>query len=149
MNTRLKQGLHAVGIAAVLVLGLTAGAAAEAGGRVSIGIGVGGPYWGWGYARPWYGGYYGMGYGYGYPYGYGYGYGYPYSYPATVIVHQPAPTVVAPSAAQQAATWYYCHDAQMYYPYVTSCPSAWQEVPATPPPAPAGEMKRSGPVPPK
>jgi hypothetical protein len=134
MNSRMKQGLHAAGIVAVLVLGLAAGAAANAGGRghVSIGIGVGGPYWGggWGYGRWGYGGWGYDGYG-GYPYGYGYGYG--YGYPGTVVVHQ-QPIVVAPNATQP-ATWYYCREAQMYYPYVSSCPSGWQEVPATPPPA--------------
>lgn len=140
MNTptphpRWKTGLHAVGIAAVLALGLAATAAAEAhprgGVRVGVGVWMGGPMWWGGYGYP-----YGHGYGWGgYPYGYGYGYG----YPQTVIVHQqPAqPVVVAPSAAQQANTWYYCRDAQMYYPHVTSCPSPWQEVtpPGAAPPA--------------
>jgi hypothetical protein len=119
MNQRTKVALQALGIAAVLTLGMVATTAAEARprGRVHLGLWVGGPLW-WG-PMP-------------------YGYGYPYVVERPVIVHPPAePVVVAP--AQQSHSWYYCRDAQMYYPYVTSCPSAWQEVPATPAPAAAAE----------
>jgi hypothetical protein len=55
-----------------------------------------------------------------------------------VYVQQPAPVyapnyapVVAPAPVQQ--YWYYCPPANAYYPYVPSCPSGWQAVPATPP----------------
>jgi FKBP-type peptidyl-prolyl cis-trans isomerase FkpA len=35
----------------------------------------------------------------------------------------------------QASFWYYCNDAQAYYPYVRQCPSGWlQVVPQTTPP---------------
>ena len=121
MTKRLHLALHALGVAAVLTLGLAATAAAEAHprGRVHLGLWVGGPLW-WG--------------------GWPYAYGYPYAPERTVVVQTPAePVVVAP--AQQSHTWYYCRDAQMYYPYVTTCASPWQEVPATPAPAvaPAAE----------
>ena len=46
---------------------------------------------------------------------------------------QPAPGYapgVAPSSVQY---WYFCPAANAYYPYVQSCPSEWQAVPATPP----------------
>jgi hypothetical protein len=56
--------------------------------------------------------------------------------PQTVYV-QPAPPYapgyvpsVAPSSVQY---WYFCPAANAYYPYVPSCPSGWQAVPATPP----------------
>ncbi|MEO8152610.1 MAG: hypothetical protein ABI605_06025 [Rhizobacter sp.] len=114
--------LKLIGIAATLMLGLAAAGVADAHprGGARFGVWVGGPFW-WGAA----------------PYGYGYGYGYPYVVERPVIVQAPAePAVVVPSAAQQSNTWYYCREAQMYYPYVTQCASPWQEVPATPPPAP-------------
>ncbi len=74
-------------------------------------------------------------------------YPYPDPYrPPTVIIEQPAPVVVqvpapvqvlpqqpAPVAAPPAQQfWYYCDAAGGYYPYVTSCPSGWKTVPATP-----------------
>lgn len=127
MNKRMHLALHAVGIAVVLTLGLAATAAAEARPRVRVGVWVGGPLW-WG----------------GWPYPYGYSYGYPYVVERPVLVQAPAePLVVAP--AQQSHSWYYCHEAQMYYPYVTSCPSGWQEVPATPAPTSAPEAAAAAP----
>jgi hypothetical protein len=72
---------------------------------------------------------------YGYPY-YGRHYAYPYyppSYPSaypTYVV--PAPAPVAPPPAAAAAVWYYCPPTQSYYPYVSTCAVAWQQVPATP-----------------
>jgi len=114
MNKRFTTTLKALGLATVLGLGLVAAGTAEAHprGRVNFGVWVGGPFW-W----P------GM-------------YGYPYVVERPVLV-QPAadPLVIQPSVTQQSNLWYYCRDAQMYYPYVTTCPSAWQEVPATPAPA--------------
>ena len=114
------KAFKAIGLAASLMLGLAVSGMADAHprGGVRLGVWVGGPFW-WG-AAP-----------------YSYGYGYPYVVERPVIVQAPVePVVVAPSAAQQSNTWYYCRDAQMYYPYVTQCASPWQEVPATPPPAP-------------
>lgn len=70
-------------------------------------------------------------------------YGYPYPEPQPVIIQQPAPpTVVMQSPAppssqvvmpQVVQSWYYCAAPSGYYPYVTSCPSGWKLVPATPP----------------
>ena len=56
--------------------------------------------------------------------------------PQTIYI-QPAPVYapgVAPSSVQY---WYFCAAANAYYPYVNSCPSGWQAVPATPPGASA------------
>ena len=60
-------------------------------------------------------------------------------YQDPVYVPAPAPVVVAPPVQpviqQQAApnVWYYCPSSQTYYPYVQSCPTGWQTVPAVPP----------------
>ncbi|HZE92772.1 MAG TPA: hypothetical protein VE029_13845 [Rhizobacter sp.] len=116
---RLAHCLRILGLAAAVAFGLAAAGTANAypRGHAHIGVWVGGPFW------------------WGGPYAY-----YPYSYPyveSEVIVQQPAePVFVAPSAAQQAPTWYYCREARMYYPYVNQCPGGWQEVPARPPPNP-------------
>jgi hypothetical protein len=95
--------------------------------RITFGIGVGpvygyGPYFpypGWGYPYPAYP---------SYP-------AYP-AYPPTVIVTRPAPTVYierASEAVEQAAPpagyWYWCADAQGWYPTVPECRSGWQAVP--------------------
>ncbi len=49
----------------------------------------------------------------------------------TVIVQEPEPAVVvAPPPSNQ--WWYYCRSAGAYYPYVASCPTGWEKVPATP-----------------
>src|ERR1039457_278651 len=56
--------------------------------------------------------------------------------PQTIYI-QPAPVYapgVAPSSVQY---WYFWAAANAYYPYVNSCPSGWQAVPATPPGASA------------
>lgn len=57
-----------------------------------------------------------------------------YVQPETVYV-QPEPVYMPSTAA--APVWYFCPAANTYYPYVNSCPSGWQTVPATPPAAPA------------
>lgn len=77
--------------------------------------------WGWG---P-YVGFYGWPY-YPYPYYPNYAY-YP---PVAPVAVAPAAPGAAPAAAN---SWYYCADSKGYYPYVQSCASAWQPVPATPP----------------
>jgi hypothetical protein len=118
MNNSLSKGLRAIVIATAAMLGLAAigVTTVEAHPRTRIGVWVGGPFW-WG-PGPYY--------------GYG-GYPYPYVVERPVIVQAPAePMVVPPSAAQQANTWYYCRDSQMYYPHVSTCASPWQEVPAAP-----------------
>ncbi len=114
MSQHLSPGLRAVVIAAVMGLGLVAVAdPAEARPRARVNVWVGSPFW-WGIP---------------------FAYGYPYVIERPVIVQPPVEPVFVPSAMQQSHSWYYCRDAQMYYPYVTSCPSPWQEVPATPEPA--------------
>ena len=77
----------------------------------------------------------------------------PYYYPQPWFAPYPAPYYGYPPAAYgppayversepqgapppQTAYWYYCPDSNAYYPYVTSCPSAWQPVPPEPPAAP-------------
>ena len=137
MNNTLSRILKVSSLAAALAVGLGAVGTVQAyphgrGGHGHIGVWIGGPgpFW------------------WGAPYGYAYGYGYPYA-ERPIIVQAPAePVVVAPSAAQQSNTWYYCREAQMYYPYVSQCASPWQEVPATPP-APASTRSAPAPVPPR
>ena len=67
-------------------------------------------------------------------------YPYPDPYlPADVIEEEAPPPVVEqtpPPAAAAPQFWYYCASAKGYYPYVSSCPEAWQKVPTTPPGAP-------------
>ena len=53
-----------------------------------------------------------------------------YTQPPVYVQTAPA---YAPSAPLQAPMWYFCTSSNAYYPYVTSCPSGWQPVPATPP----------------
>ena len=69
---------------------------------------------------------------------------YPYSgYPVvvapaapTVYVEQSPPSInVAPPNSQpvpQPNDWYYCHKPDGYYPYLKTCPSGWERVPASP-----------------
>jgi len=95
------------------------GSRLHGGTRVVIGAGLG--WWGW----P---GWWGSGW---------WGAPYPYYASAPMIV-QPPPVYIEQSMPGQAATyWYYCEQAQGYYPYVTSCPGGWMTVvPPTAPPAP-------------
>ncbi len=65
-----------------------------------------------------------------------------YYYPQTVIVPAAPPMYIEQGAAAQPvypaqpanpatpsqAYWYYCTDAQAYYPYVKHCPGGWQRV---------------------
>jgi hypothetical protein len=57
-------------------------------------------------------------------------YPYPDPYTPPVIVTQSPLQPAEPPAAQ---FWYFCAAANGYYPYVSSCPSGWETVPATPP----------------
>ena len=85
--------------------------------------------------RGFYGGFYGgyFGFPYSYPYGY-YPYGYPYAYPYAPYGYPYAepPVYTEPpvtySAPEQSNYWYFCKDAQAYYPYVQSCPGGWVRV---------------------
>jgi hypothetical protein len=45
--------------------------------------------------------------------------------PSTYIQQDVQP---APAPAPQQGYWYYCSDAQAYYPYVKECPGGWQRV---------------------
>ena len=67
-----------------------------------------------------------------YPYPYYPDY-YAYYPPPAPVVAAPAAPAAPPSAPAAANTWYYCTDSKAYYPYVQTCASAWQPVPAAPP----------------
>ena len=58
--------------------------------------------------------------------------------PPAVIVQSPPPTQVAPTPGY----WYFCGASGMYYPYVQTCASGWQPVPATPPAPSPGAYNR-------
>lgn len=90
------------------------------------------------------------GHGGGYVHGGGYGYGGAWIFPALIggaIVYgltqpqtvyvQPGPVYAPGIAPPSVQYWYFCAAANAYYPYVQSCPSGWQAVPATPPGASA------------
>lgn len=89
-------------------------------------------------AQAWggYGGYHGYGGHHGYGsfggyYGYPtYGYSYPYrSYASSASdVREQQPTVYV----QQQFYWYYCEDANAYYPHVQQCPHGWSKVVPSP-----------------
>lgn len=59
----------------------------------------------------------------------------PYIPPVVVVQPAPAPETAPPEVQPQAQVqnWYYCEASKSYYPYVSSCPAGWKEVPATPP----------------
>ncbi len=59
-------------------------------------------------------------------------YPYPDPYLPPVVVVQPTPESMAPAAQAPAQNWYYCEASKSYYPYVSSCATGWQAVPATP-----------------
>lgn len=54
---------------------------------------------------------------------------------SSVTVYDNSPSQVVQAAPNSSALpiWYYCQSPTGYYPYVQSCPSGWQKVPATPP----------------
>lgn len=56
--------------------------------------------------------------------------GYPPNYSASY-----PPVYAAQLAPSSMPNWYFCPAANAYYPYVSSCPSGWRAVPATPPDA--------------
>ena len=53
----------------------------------------------------------------------------PWEPPTTVLVTPPETVVPAAPPTQYC---YYCVASNTYYPYVPTCPSGWQQVPATP-----------------
>lgn len=87
--------------------------------RVSVGIGIGFPAFYYGYP----------GWGY-YPYA-------PYAYYPPAVSYSPPVYVergdsyTPPQQAQ--GYWYYCAEAQAYYPYVKQCAGEWQRVSPQPP----------------
>lgn len=116
-------------IAVATVLSLCTNPAAARGWRG----GYGGHHWrgGWGWGGsitlgfgPWWGypDYY-YPYAYSYPYAYAYAYAYPYTY---------AYPYAAPAPAAPPSVWYYCRSKKGYYPYVSSCPQGWEQVPTQP-----------------
>lgn len=58
-----------------------------------------------------------------------------YVQPAPVYAPGYPPVYAAQVAPPSMPNWYFCPTAKAFYPYVTSCPSGWQAVPATPPDA--------------
>ena len=91
------------------------------GGHVSFGLFVGPEWWGPGWG--------------------GYPYYYPY-YSPPVVIQQPPEIYVQPSPqAAEPQYWYFCKEANGYYPYVKRCPGGWMKVvpPANPPATPEGE----------
>jgi hypothetical protein len=84
--------------------------------------------WGPGYWGPWYGVVVPPAYGYWPP---------PYGYlpPAYVVPNPPVYVERDPPAAP--VWWYWCAEANAYYPYVKECPGGWQRVP--PQTVPPGE----------
>ena len=54
--------------------------------------------------------------------------------PAPAVI-SPPPMVAAPAVPPPAA-WYYCREANAYFPQVQSCPSPWVAVAPSPPPQP-------------
>jgi hypothetical protein len=94
-------------------------------------------------ARPW------GWYPYPYPYPYAYPYGYPYASPyvSPPVVIQPAQPPVVIQQPPQPQYWYFCKEANGYYPYVQQCPSAWMQVlpQAMPPAGSPGEPPTAAP----
>jgi len=124
-----------------LVLGLSISSSAWCDGYGGHGGGSyhgGGHYHGGGYyhgGRGYYG-YYGGYFGFPYYYPGYYPYYYPYAYPTYPSYPDPSTSTEPPVTygAPEQNYWYYCKDAQAYYPYVASCPGGWMRVVPTPPP---------------
>lgn len=126
MDSKPHLRAKALLVAAAVLAGIAASGSALAqhhhrgGPRVSVGFYVGAPY---------------------YPYYYSPYYYRPYYYPPVVVVPASPPVYIeqaqpAPQAAPQqppAGWWYYCAEAQAYYPYVKQCPGGWQQVAPQPP----------------
>lgn len=95
--------------------------------RVGVGVFIGGPaFWYYPYPYPYY------------PPAY---YGPAYYGPAATPAPYSPPAYIEQGDAQAAppqpdAPWYYCAEANSYYPYVTQCPGGWQQVAPQPAPAP-------------
>lgn len=126
-----------IALAAALLIGFTADAAARGRHRTSVGLYFGtGPGW-WGgtpyywrrpfFYDPWYD---------------------PWYAPRTVIIEREPPVYIqrpqvapqqqaAPAAPAAPRVWYYCTDPAGYYPYVPNCNQPWVSVdPSSVPPPP-------------
>ena len=73
------------------------------------------------------------------PYYYYSPYYYPPYYPPAVAVPSSPPVYIEqgsaqPAPAQPQGYWYYCAEANAYYPYVRQCAGVWQRVVPQPPP---------------
>jgi hypothetical protein len=56
-----------------------------------------------------------------------------YTYaPPLVIQPEPQVSMQQPSSPAASAYWYYCVDANAYYPYTQQCPGGWLKVAPTP-----------------
>jgi hypothetical protein len=85
--------------------------------RVYVGPGFWGPRPWW--PRPWWG-----------P-----GWYVPRYYVAPPVIVQQPPVYLPPAPLpQEPQYWFYCQDAQGYYPYVQTCPNGWTKVSPSPPP---------------
>jgi hypothetical protein len=56
--------------------------------------------------------------------------------PPAVVYREPLPPVFVPAPVMPPPDanqwWYYCPSAGAYYPYVSTCPTGWEAVPARP-----------------
>lgn len=84
------------------------------GGHFSTSLWIG-PGWGWG---PWD------------PFYYPGPYYYPYPYPSTTVVvpREPDTYIMQEPQPEDGQYWYYCKEANGYYPYVERCPGGWMKV---------------------
>ena len=77
-------------------------------------------------------GFYGSNYGFGYGYHDPFFYRGPYNYSSTIVVPMTPPVYIQQEEVQPAQPqtnyWYYCQDADGYYPYVKQCPGGWLQV---------------------
>ena len=113
-----------VSILAIVLMGITATASVSAhgyyrGGRAHFGVFIGAPAF-WGYPSPYY--YYPPA----------------YNYPPAYVAPASSPVYIergdarsGPEPAQD--YWYYCPEAEAYYPYVKQCAKGWQKVSPRPP----------------
>jgi hypothetical protein len=109
----------------LLLLAVASGSALAGGGHVHSRVVVG---FNFGYPG-WYAPYYYPPPAYYYPPAY-----YPpYAAPATPTTYVERSDVAEEAPAQPPATWYFCREANGYYPYVKQCPGGWMRVPAQPP----------------
>lgn len=59
-----------------------------------------------------------------------------YTPPPVIVREAPQPIYLQPQQTRQ--YWYYCREAEGYYPYVKNCPGGWQKVVPAPGPPDGG-----------